>query len=352
VYGPSGPDIANNSFNYIPQITFNTSRGYATGPTGLQNNDLMGIISFSDNSVPLTSIISGKLGPTGSTDVTLIFKLGGVGGTDIMTMTTTGPINEGAPTGPVGPNIALTAHIYPTVDATYNLGATGFQFNDVHFSGSLYNNGTPFQGGVSGLTYRATGPTGPTGGATGPNAPTLQTAAHILPTTDLTFDLGATGIRFRDLYVGGTSIYMGDSVVLKASTTDFNVTTPAGITSLASAAYVPAPPPASAFTPLGAGTVGNCIQPQGGTDYVATFSLMATSANGQYITVVGPADANYSSGTLIMVSSNFGATFTPNTMNAGNGLVSAVAVSQSGEYQIVVENSGTATLNSGIFVWN
>ena len=206
VYGPSGPDIYNNGFNYIPQITFNTSRGYATGPTGLDNYDLMGIINFSDNSAPLTSIISGKLGPTGSTDTNLIFKLGGVGGTEIMTMTTTGPINEGAPTGPVGPNIALTAHIYPTVDATYNLGATGFQFNDVHFSGSIYNNGTPFQGGVSGLTYRATGPTGPTGGATGPTGPTLQVGAFLVPTVDATYDLGATGIQFRDVHFSG-SIY-------------------------------------------------------------------------------------------------------------------------------------------------
>jgi len=203
VYGPSGPDIYNNGFNYIPQITFNTSRGYATGPTGLDNYDLMGIINFSENSVLRTSIISGKVGPTGSTDTTLIFKLAG---TDIMTMTTTGPINEGAPTGPVGPNIALTAHIYPTVDATYNLGATGFQFKDVHFSGSIYNNGTPFQGGVSGLTYRATGPTGPTGGSTGPTGPTLQVGAFLVPTVDATYDLGATGIQFKDVHFSG-SIY-------------------------------------------------------------------------------------------------------------------------------------------------
>jgi hypothetical protein len=46
VYGPSGPDFVMNALTYIPQITFNTSRGYATGPTGLQGGDAMGAIFF------------------------------------------------------------------------------------------------------------------------------------------------------------------------------------------------------------------------------------------------------------------------------------------------------------------
>jgi hypothetical protein len=310
----------------------------------------MGIIEFGDNNTPLTSIFSGKLGPTGSSDAILFFNVGGLfEGTTIMAMSTTGPNNEGVPTGPVGPNIALGGPMYPPTDAAYNLGATGYQLNDVHFSGSLFNNGVPFQGGVSGLTYRATGPTGPTGGPTGPySQPTLQTAAHILPTTDLTFDLGATGIRFRDIYVGGTSIYMGDSVVLKASATDFSATTQAGVTSLASATYVPPPPPASAFTPLGAATDENKIQP---SFYPMTFSLMATSADGRYITIPGPPDGFGFTSTMIRVSSDSGASFTGDqTGVSGTAVPSAVAVSQSGRYQIIVENDQSDDGYGGIFV--
>jgi hypothetical protein len=491
VYGPSGPDLQNNLFTYVPKITFNTSRGYATGPTGLQEGDFMGIIEFGDNNTPLTSIFSGKLGPTGSTDAILFFNIGGlIGGTSIMAMSTTGPNNEGVPTGPVGPNIALGGHMYPTTDAAYNLGATGYQFKDVHFSGSLYNNGVPFQGGVPGLTYRATGPTGPTGGATGPRAPTLQIDTFLVPTVDATYDLGATGIQFKDVHFSGSlynngvlfssgasypsgsytdpvtnvtvtgpilsmgatgsagpiilqtglspnhvmesytttgpnwsysqvkakpgsytlntiygpsgpdleknlltylpqivfntsrgyatgptnlqtsdplgSILFKDNDTLRSGifvskakdsnnfptvgiTTDsFEVDTNVGKVVLASATYVPALPVASSFTPLGAATTANCIQPQGDPPYLGTFTLMATSADGQYITVVGPRDDGVTySKTLIMVSSY--ATFTPNIMTRGNGTPYAVAVSELGQYQIVVEND-PGKLDSAIFV--
>jgi hypothetical protein len=281
VYGPSGPDLANNLFTYIPKIVFNTSRGYATGPTGLQNGDYMGIISFGDNSNPLAVIGALKLGPTGSTDVSLVFGAGAS-----MSFNSTGPTGpDGGPTGPVGPNIALSGHMYPS--------------------------------------------------------------------EDLAFDLGATGFRFRDIHVGGSSIYMGDSVVLSASATDFSVTTEAGTTSLATATYVPPLPVASAFTPLGNATTGNCIQPQGDFTYTNTFSLMATSANGQYITIPGPSDLSDAyPKTLIMVSSDSGQTFIQNPMESGgnNAAPTAVAVSQLGTYQIVVETSPTEGKYGAVFV--
>jgi hypothetical protein len=68
-----------------------------------------------------------------------------------------------------------------------------------------------------GLKYSASGPTGPTGGTTGPTGPWLQVSASILPTQDLTYDLGATGLRFRDIHLGGSTIYLGDSVTLSAT---------------------------------------------------------------------------------------------------------------------------------------
>ena len=72
-------------------------------------------------------------------------------------------------------------------------------------------------GSTPGLYYRASGPTGPTGGQTGPTGPWLQLSANIVPTTDNTYDLGATGLRFRDIHVGGSTIYLGNSVSINAN---------------------------------------------------------------------------------------------------------------------------------------
>ena len=149
----------------------------------------------------------------------------------------TGP--TGGQTGPTGPWLQVSANILPLADNVFDLGATGIQFKDVHFSGNLYQNGTVFSGGGGGgvvgtngqftynnagtsagsdkFVYRATGPTGPTGQATGPTGPTIQLGAHLVPTQDLTYDLGATGLRFRDIHVGGSTIYLGDSVSIKAT---------------------------------------------------------------------------------------------------------------------------------------
>ena len=542
VYGPNGPGMGTTN---VPQVTFNTSRGYATGPTGLQNGDYMGAIFFKEkndlrgfiyanklgegdhasmnfnvgsgfgimsinSSGPDSSIVGPNIKLTGQVypATTNFYNLGATGnqfnnihfgGTLYqngepfqqtgLTYRATGPTGPtGGATGPNAPTLQVGTFVVPTVDGTYDLGATGIQFKDVHFSGSIYNNGTPFQGGVSGLVYRATGPTGPTGGATGPRAPTLQVEAFLVPTVDSTYDIGATGIQFRDVHFsgslynngvpfsGGASYSVGSykdpltnvtvtgpilsmgatgsagpiilqaglspNHVLESYTTtgpnwaysqvkakpgsynlntvygpsgpDINLTNlytyvpqitfntsrgyatgpttlsngdyigaiffkdnntvrsgitvdkdlsgqvtllalnQAGGVVLASEILVPPPPPASQFEPTGKATLEDCIQPQGDTPYLGNFTLMATSANGQYITVVGPLGLtpgapedggdppeNPYPTTLIMVSSDSGVSFTPNIMLAGNGQPTAVAVSQSGQYQIVVENNGT-----------
>ena len=156
-------------------------------------------------------------------------------GSDKLVYLPTGPTGPGGgPTGPApNPTIELGAYLVPSTDATYDLGATGIQFKDVFFSGNLYQNGTVFSGGGGGgaagttgqftynnagisagsdkLVYLPTGPTGPGGGPTGPAPnPTIQLGAHIVPDQDNVYDLGATGLRFRDLHVGGSTIYLGD----------------------------------------------------------------------------------------------------------------------------------------------
>ena len=257
VFGPSGPDFTRNGMTYVPQVAFNSSRGTAAAPTNLQDRDIIGALYFKEQAALRSAIYANKVGPSGSSDASLKFALGG---SDLLSINSTGPTRDGLATGPVGPNIEFSAPVYPTTDATYSLGATGYQFKDVHFSGSLYNNGVPFQGGVPGLTYRATGPTGPTGGPTGPfGQPTLQTDAHILPTADLTYDLGATGLRFRDLYVGGSTVYLGDSVALSASNGTLNITSDGKTSQLGTN------PSGSYYDPLRRATVTGPIFSMGAT---------------------------------------------------------------------------------------
>ena len=103
-------------------------------------------------------------------------------------------------------------------------GSTWSEINYSSFSNNIYalaarrplplvgaGNSTP------GFQYRASGPTGPTGGPTGPAGPWLSLNANIVPLADNVYDLGATGLRFRDIHVGGSTIYLGDSVSIKAT---------------------------------------------------------------------------------------------------------------------------------------
>jgi hypothetical protein len=195
VYGPDGPGTAATLLNNVPQVTFNTSRGYATGPTSLQDGDFIGSIFFKDNISLRGAIYARKVGS--AEDGSMTFSV--AQSAEVFTINSSGPDDS-----IVGANMRIKGQVFPDYTNTYNLGATGYQFNNIHFGGTLYQNGLPFQ--QTGLTYRATGPTGPTGGATGPRAPTLQVGAFLVPTVDATYDLGATGIQFKDVHFSG-SIY-------------------------------------------------------------------------------------------------------------------------------------------------
>jgi hypothetical protein len=184
VYGPSGHGGPPNNLLYIPQLTLNASRGYATGPTGLQNGDIMGAVFFKENQSLRGAIYVDKVGNTANEDGSMHFLV--AQSSEVFSINSTGP-----DASITGANMRLKGHVYPNDTNFYNLGATGYQFKDVHFSGSLYKNGTPFQGGVPGLTYMATGPT-------------LKSAANILPSTTGAYDLGATEYQFKDVHFSGS----------------------------------------------------------------------------------------------------------------------------------------------------
>jgi hypothetical protein len=75
-------------------------------------------------------------------------------------------------------------------------------------------------GSVEGLTYSALGHSG--------SESQLTVGTHLVPSADQTYDLGATGYAFRDLYLSGNSIHLGD-IVLSSSGGALNVTTTAGV---------------------------------------------------------------------------------------------------------------------------
>jgi uncharacterized protein len=312
--GPTGPlgqatgPAPNPTLQVGAYLVPTTTATYDLGATGIQFKD----VHFSG-----TLYNSGRAiqeGPTG-----LVYRATGP----------TGPLGQA--TGPRAPTLQMTANLVPTTSAIYDLGATGIQFKDVHFSGSLYNNGSAFQGGISGLTYRATGPTGPTGQATGPTGPTIQLGTHLVPTVDNVYDLGATGLRFRDLHVGGSTIYLGDSVALSSSGDALNITNSLGTLPFISTA----PNPASV-----GGNYTTLLNPAVPLPDTRGISM---SDNGRYITRISaiPALASIPS---IYVSNNNGTSWTAVTTYGSstvfsNTTFSCVAVSSTGQYQVVAQGN-------------
>ena len=223
-------------FSANPRLVMNSMRGSVNVPQGLEHGEVVGAALFyegaADNIINLrgavtTIKVGGPSSSNSSLNITSRFDQ-----PPMLSLRSTGPTNGGgAPTGPVGPTIVTNAPIIPLSNATYDLGATGIQFKDVHFSGSIYNNGSVFQGGVSGLTYRATGPTGPLGQATGPAPnPTLQVGAYLVPTTTAIYDLGATGIQFKDVHFSGTLYNSGRAIQEGPTGLVYRATGPTGPT--------------------------------------------------------------------------------------------------------------------------
>ena len=305
--GPTGPlgqatgPAPNPTLQMAAYLIPTTDATYDLGATGIQFKDVH---------------FSGTIYNNGS-----VFQ-GGVSGLTYRATGPTGP--QGQATGPApNPTLQVGAYLVPTTDNTYDLGATGIQFKDVHFSGTIYNNGTAFQGGVSGLTYRATGPTGPQGQATGPTGPTLQINAHLVPTQDLAYDLGATGLRFRDLYVGGTSIHLGDNLILSSTNDNLTVTNQYG-TNSAIEILDPRIPEIN----------GNLTSPN-----LGEILSVATSATGPHISIAMKATINSVANTYIIGSTDGGLTtsipYGP-TGATGPGPIVSIAITPSSQYQVAV----------------
>ena len=140
---------------------------------------------------------TGALGPTGGNFVgpTGATGLSGAQGATGVTGATGAGVPAGGSTGQI-----LAKKSGATYDTEWvnnsggAAGATGqFTFNSG--SGST---------GSAALSYSPTGP--PNTSATGA---TIRIGAHLVPTANQIYDLGATGLAFRDLYLKGSTIYLG-----------------------------------------------------------------------------------------------------------------------------------------------
>jgi len=98
-------------------------------------------------------------------------------------------------------------------------GATGIQGN-VGASGATGIQGNVGATGATGIQGNV-GPIGATGiqgnvGATGPAGPAgnlTSVSSNIVPSANITYDLGTSSLRWRDLYLSGSSLYLGGAVI-------------------------------------------------------------------------------------------------------------------------------------------
>jgi collagen type VII alpha len=106
-------------------------------------------------------------------------------------------------------NVAFGPYSY--VGATGSTGMTG-STGDTGMTGPT---GTFSFDGPTGVVLfydgnMVTGTTGMIYNSTGTTGPSLVLTGDLLPSADLTYNLGSTGLRWNDIHVGTGSIYMGD----------------------------------------------------------------------------------------------------------------------------------------------
>ena len=102
--------------------------------------------------------------------------------------------------------ISASHEIIKEVSSSFADTASFAQNGDGIFSGSFSGS---FEGDGSNLTGVATS----TGSFTGSLTGSMLVSDHILPDTDEIYDLGSSEKKFRDLYLSGSSIYLGDKKV-------------------------------------------------------------------------------------------------------------------------------------------
>ena len=131
---------------------------------------------------------------------------------------------------------------------------------------------------------------GPTG-ATGP-APSIDFSAinqAMIPDTDVTHDLGSSTHKWKDLYLSGSTLYLGASATISAGTGSEIVLPSIKIGAGANAVKLSANASGGLETQAVVGGTTQAVKPAGGTVQVADLAAMQAIANptiGDFVSVV------------------------------------------------------------------
>ena len=210
----------------------------------------------------------------------------------------------------------------------------------------------------------APGPTGPTG----PQPDLGALSVSLLPSSDLAFDLGASDARWRDLYLSGSSIFLGDAV-LSSSDGGLSIASSSGgsvafLTASDAASFATAAQGSLADTAVqpsdsivvgDGGTIGSASDPDAmaiSSGGVVTFSQGIALAAGKGIDFSATADGSgtttselfddYEEGTWTPSYSPATGSFTTMTYNSNgrNGVYTKI-----GNIVIAAFNLGTDNVN-------
>jgi hypothetical protein len=124
----------------------------------------------------------------------------------------------------------------------------------------------------------------------------LTTAGHILPATDIVYDLGSTTKRFRDLYLSGSTINLGGATLSGSATgvaLNGIINTPIGASS----------PSTGAFTTLnttGDTVIGGNLTVNGTTTTVNSTTVTVDDKNIELGSVASPSDATADGGGITL----------------------------------------------------
>jgi len=143
------------------------------------------------------------------------------------TLTTTGNVTFGdAATDTVTFTADVASNLIPSADNTYDLGASGSEWRNLFIDGTANIDSLAADAATIAGNLTVNGNTTLGNAATDTVTITADVASNIIPSADNTYDLGASGSEWRNLFIDGTANI--DSLV--ANTADINGGTIDGVT--------------------------------------------------------------------------------------------------------------------------
>jgi hypothetical protein len=145
-------------------------------------------------------------------------------------LTVNGNITLGnAATDTVTVTADIASNLIPSADSTYDLGATGSEWKDLYITGTAQVDTLQVDESAT-ITADLTvnGNTTLGNAATDTVTVTADVASNLIPSADNTYDLGATGSEWKDLYITGTAnidSLVADTAAISAGTATLSAAT-------------------------------------------------------------------------------------------------------------------------------